>query len=132
MPWTLVRYCVRPPTSMFIMRRLPSRVRRHLLHSCRLCFIVSSMGVQMAVWSMSFPKKHPKTRICWPSGIIGMLFGIGWWSGLSFLVKVTASLCSHVPIRRMFVFDRLNLAPEAWHHVSRMVFRSWKLSCADR
>lgn len=48
-PWTRVRYCVSPPTTIPIIRRFPSCVGWLLPYCCNFSLIFSRVGVQTAI-----------------------------------------------------------------------------------
>ena len=115
-PCALVRNWVMPVTTIWMMRRLPSRVGCDLFHMLREAFILLSTGAQGVVSSSPFPIQAPRQRTACPSGAMctlvlsGLSAGWIWWEVRMWL------WCVLVPIGMTSVFSRLNLVPDTVHH----------------
>ena len=120
MPCVLVRNCVMAPTVSCIISCLASRVGLCLFQSSRDCLILSIIGFQGCVWLVLLPIHAPRHLMVLLSFAILISSWSLWSSGWSFLVVVTLSRCSCVPIGMISVFSMLNLVPDALHHRERI------------
>ena len=102
-----------------IINFLPCKVGWNLPQALSVCWALSTMGSHGVSSLELFPTLAPRMWMASLSLVIFMRSSSGIRSlGLIFLVVANWSLCSVVPKGMISVFSRLNLAPEAWHHLS--------------
>jgi hypothetical protein len=118
MSLTICRYCDLPPTTIWTISLRPSRVGELLFHLSSEAVISSIAWVQGLDGSILLPTHPPNMRVVVPSSAMWVLCGIGESVGFSFLLVSTLCLYSGVPIGMTTVFDILNFAPDATHHLS--------------
>jgi hypothetical protein len=86
--------------------------------------ILSMIGSHGVALSRLFPIHAPRDLTGVPSHAILIKASYGWSSSLSFLVSANCSLWDLVPISKISVFSKLNLAPDAMHQCFKMSYRS--------
>ena len=131
-PCAAVRNWVIAPIVICTISRLASSVGLLLFQFLRVDLILSIIGFQGWVRLVLFPIHAPRHRMACPL-LASLIFSCrGRSSGWSFLVCITRSLCSWVPMGTISVFSILNFAPDALHHLERIIWRVSDLSDSDR
>lgn len=92
-----------------------------MFHLRSLDSIFSTMGDQTDGSCTLFPSHAPSMRIAWPSRAIRTSGGNATDVMFSFEDVISDCRYSGVPTGIISVLSMLNLAPEAQHHVDRMV-----------
>lgn len=132
MPCAAVRNCVIPPANICVIWRFASRVGWPLFHRFRVALTLSSIGSHGSAALALFPIHAPRQRTVFPSWAIFIVWERGRSFRVIFLEEHTLSQCSSVPMGIISVFSRLNLAPEAVHHLDRMFCRAAYESDSER
>lgn len=128
-PCTCERYCVCVPITMFTMRQWPFMVEWLLFQQFRSLSISSHIGDQILIWSILFPTNAPSTLTADISETLSILGDICWWFVCILQEARSDFLYSPLPISRILILLILNFAPEALHHVSRMLLKIHKCVC---
>ena len=131
-PCAFVRNCVMPSTVICIIRCFASRVGLEHAQQLSLSFILSRTVVHGWASSILFPIQAPRMQVGWPSVAIRIPGGRRWSSGCICHEWITLCLCISVPMGIISVFSRLNFAPDARYHFSRMCSRSEQWLVSER
>src|SRR6266851_2646490 len=120
-PYAWVRNCVCSPTTICVIIFLLLRVGCTFLHLSSLVLILSMIGSQGVKSSVLFPIHAPSIHTASLSFAILMPSSSGaWFLGFSSCVVIVLCQCSSLPISIISIFSLLNLAPDIWHHLSRI------------